>query len=164
LPRLERCRLPAAVAQAVFKKQAFQAGGERACVDPGDRKLPAGEPQRSGIPADTAADLRSAGAAVRARGVQVLNEPSISIVGTRRPTLYGTQMAERLGREIAARGVVVVSGMARGMDAIAPQGAMVVHGRAIGVLGTGVNVCYPRKTGSCTRRCSNGERSSASFP
>jgi DNA processing protein len=68
-----------------------------------------------------------------------LNEPSISIVGTRRPTLYGTQMAERLGREIAARGVVVVSGMAQGMDAIAHQGAMVVHGRAIGVLGTGVN-------------------------
>jgi DNA processing protein len=45
---------------------------------------------------------------------QVLNLPSVSIVGTRRPTLYGTQMAERLGREIAARGVVGVSGMARG--------------------------------------------------
>jgi len=77
--------------------------------------------------------------------VSVLNQPSISIVGTRRPTLYGTQMAERLGREIAARGVVVVSGMARGIDAIAHQGAMTVNGRAIGVLGTGVNVCYPKE-------------------
>jgi DNA processing protein len=54
-------------------------------------------------------------------------------------------MAERLGREIAARGVVVVSGMARGIDAIAHQGAMTVNGRAIGVLGTGVNVCYPKE-------------------
>jgi DNA processing protein len=76
---------------------------------------------------------------------QVLNLPSISIVGTRRPTLYGTQMAERLGREIAARGVVVVSGMARGIDALAHQGAMAVNGRAVGVLGTGVNVCYPKE-------------------
>jgi DNA processing protein len=44
---------------------------------------------------------------------QILNMPSLSIVGTRRPTLYGSQMAERLGRDLAARGLVVVSGMAR---------------------------------------------------
>jgi DNA processing protein len=54
-------------------------------------------------------------------------------------------MAERLGRELAARGLVVVSGMARGIDAISHQGAMAVKGRAIGVLGTGVNVCYPKE-------------------
>jgi DNA processing protein len=76
---------------------------------------------------------------------EVLNLPSISIVGTRRPTLYGTQMAERLGRELAARSVVVVSGMARGIDAIGRQGAMAANGRAIGVLGTGVDVCYPKE-------------------
>src|SRR6202007_1822332 len=81
---------------------------------------------------------------------QVLNQPSISIVGTRRPTLYGTQMAERLGRGLAARGggggggVVVVSGMARGIDAIGHQGAMAANGRGIGVLGTGVDICYPK--------------------
>jgi DNA processing protein len=77
--------------------------------------------------------------------VQVLSEPSIGVVGTRRPTLYGTQMAERLGRELAARGLVVVSGMARGVDALGHQGAMAVNGRAIGVLGTGVDVCYPKE-------------------
>jgi len=54
-------------------------------------------------------------------------------------------MAERLGREIAARGLVVISGMARGIDAIAHQGAMAVNGRAMGVLGTGVDVCYPKE-------------------
>jgi DNA processing protein len=77
--------------------------------------------------------------------LQVLNLPSLSIVGTRRPTLYGTQMAQRLGRELAARGLVIVSGLARGIDAIGHQGAMEVHGRAIGVLGTGIDVCYPKE-------------------
>jgi len=76
---------------------------------------------------------------------QVLNLPSIGIVGTRRPTLYGTQMAQRLGRELAARGLVIVSGLARGIDAIGHQGAMDANGRAIGVLGTGIDVCYPKE-------------------
>jgi DNA processing protein len=72
---------------------------------------------------------------------QVLNLPCLSIVGTRRPTLYGTQMAERL----AVRALVIVSGMACGIDAIGHQGAMAVNGRAIGVLGTGIDVCYPKE-------------------
>lgn len=75
----------------------------------------------------------------------MLNLPSISIVGTRRPTIYGTQMAQRLGRDLAARGLVIVSGLARGIDAIAHQGAMDAHGQAIGVLGTGIDVCYPKE-------------------
>jgi DNA processing protein len=76
---------------------------------------------------------------------QVLNQPSLSIVGTRRPTLYGTQMAQRLGRDLAARGLVIVSGLARGIDSSGHQGAMDAHGRAIGVLGTGIHVCYPKE-------------------
>jgi DNA processing protein len=76
---------------------------------------------------------------------EVLNLPCLSIVGTRRPTFYGTQMAERLGRDLAARGLVIASGMARGIDAIGHQGAMAVGGRAIGVLGTGIDVCYPKE-------------------
>ncbi|MGC2830355.1 MAG: DNA-processing protein DprA, partial [Candidatus Acidiferrum sp.] len=62
-----------------------------------------------------------------------------------KPTLYGTQMAERLGRDLAGRGLVILSGMARGIDAIGHQGAMTANGRAIGVLGTGVDVCYPKE-------------------
>jgi DNA processing protein len=76
---------------------------------------------------------------------QVLNLPSLSIVGTRRPTFYGTQMALRLGKDLAVRGLVIVSGMARGIDAIGHQGAMDANGRAIGVLGTGIDVCYPKE-------------------
>lgn len=76
---------------------------------------------------------------------QILNMPCLSIVGTRRPTLYGSQMAERLGRDLAARGLVILSGMARGIDAIGHQGALASNGRAIGVLGTGIDVCYPKE-------------------
>ena len=54
-------------------------------------------------------------------------------------------MAQRLGRELAARGLAIVSGMARGIEAIGHQGAMDANGRAIGVLGTGVDVCYPKE-------------------
>jgi DNA processing protein len=76
---------------------------------------------------------------------QILNMPCLSIVGTRRPTLYGSQMAERLGRDLAARGLVILSGMARGIDAIGHQGALASNGRAIGVLCTGIDVCYPKE-------------------
>ncbi len=71
--------------------------------------------------------------------------PCLSIVGTRRPTLYGSQMAERLGRDLAARGLVILSGMARGIYAIGHHGALASNGRAIGVLGTGIDVCYPKE-------------------
>ena len=54
-------------------------------------------------------------------------------------------MADRLARDLAARGIVIVSGLARGIDAIAHQAAVAVQGRAIGVLGTGVDVCYPKE-------------------
>jgi DNA processing protein len=50
-----------------------------------------------------------------------------------------------LARDLAARGIVIVSGLARGIDAIAHQGAVTANGRAIGVLGIGVDICYPKE-------------------
>src|SRR6202158_3131387 len=145
LPRLEACRLPAPVAQAVFKKQSFKrAERELALTRRIDRCRLVNwtEPEYP----QTLLEIYDPPVMLYVRGdVQVLNQPSIGMVGTRRPTLYGTQMAERLGRELAARGLVVVSGMARGIDAIGHQGALAVNGRAIGVLGTGVDVCYPKE-------------------
>jgi len=145
LPRLEACRLPAPVAQAVFKKQSFKrAEKELAPTRRIDRCRLVNwtDPEYP----QTLLQIYDPPVMLYVRGdVQVLNLPAISIVGTRRPTLYGSQMAERLGRELAARGLVVVSGMARGIDAIGHQGAMAVNGRAIGVLGTGVDVCYPKE-------------------
>src|SRR5216683_1674589 len=145
LPRLEACNLPSPVAQAVFKKQSFKrAEKELALTRRIDRCRLVNwtEPEYP----QTLLQIYDPPVLLYVRGdVQVLSQPMISIVGTRKPTLYGTQMAERLGREVAARGLVVASGMARGIDAIAHQGAMAVNGRAIGVLGTGIDVCYPKE-------------------
>jgi DNA processing protein len=145
LTRLEACRLPSPVAQAVFKKHAFKrAEKELALTRRIDRcrLINWTDPEYP----QTLLQIYDPPVMLYLRGdPQVLNLPSIGIVGTRRPTLYGTQMAERLGRELAARGLVLVSGMARGIDAIGHQGAMAVSGRAVGVLGTGVDVCYPKE-------------------
>jgi len=145
LMELESCKLPAPVVQAIVKKESFKRAEKE--LD-GVRKIANcsllnwTEPEYP----QNLLQIYDPPVLLYVRGdAQVLNLPSLSIVGTRRPTLYGTQMAQRLGRDLAARGLVVVSGMARGIDAIAHQGAMDAHGRAIGVLGTGIDVCYPKE-------------------
>lgn len=77
---------------------------------------------------------------------ELLNRHSIGIVGTRRPTPYGNQMAGRLASDLAARGLVIVSGLARGIDATAHKGALTPpQGGTIGILGCGVDVIYPKE-------------------
>lgn len=145
LTELESCSLPARVAQSIVKHEAFKrAEKELATIRniAGCRLLNWTEPE---YPQDLL-QIYDPPVLLYLRGdPQVLNLPCLSIVGTRRPTLYGTQMAERLGRDLAARGLVIVSGMARGIDAIGHSGAMAANGRAIGVLGTGIDVCYPKE-------------------
>lgn len=68
---------------------------------------------------------------------------AIAMVGTRQSTLYGHQTAERLARQLAASGVTVVSGGARGIDSAAHEGALQSGGRTIAVLGTGLDIVYP---------------------
>ncbi|HTT32091.1 MAG TPA: DNA-processing protein DprA [Methylomirabilota bacterium] len=145
LAQLEACQLPSEPAQALVQKKAFPRAEKELA---GTRKI-AGcsllnwtEPEYP----QNLLQIYDPPVLLYVRGDPlVLNLPSISIVGTRKPTLYGTQMAQRLGRELAVRGLVVVSGMARGIDAIGHQGAMEAHGRGIGVLGTGIDVCYPKE-------------------
>ena len=73
----------------------------------------------------------------------VLGEPSVAIVGARSCSSYGRQVARQLARELAAAGLVVVSGMARGVDAEAHRGALEAGGTTIAVLGCGIDGAYP---------------------
>ncbi len=68
---------------------------------------------------------------------------AVAIVGTRRVTPYGRQITEELASYLAGNGITVVSGLARGVDAIAHQAALKAGGRTIGVLGSGVDTIYP---------------------
>ena len=80
--------------------------------------------------------------------VNLLARPSIAIVGTRHPTPYGTGMAEILARDLAMRKLVILSGMARGIDTAAHKGTLAAHGSTIAVWGTGIDVIYPKENKS----------------
>jgi len=83
---------------------------------------------------------------LRVRGnPQTLTSPGIAMVGTRHPTPYGSGMAERLACDLAAQGLVIISGMARGVDTASHRGALSAKGKTIAVFGTGVDVIYPKE-------------------
>ncbi len=77
--------------------------------------------------------------------VSAASRPSVAVVGSRRSSRSGLFVAEKLGRGLASAGFVVVSGMARGIDSAAHRGALSAGGATIAVLGSGVDVCYPRE-------------------
>jgi DNA processing protein len=76
---------------------------------------------------------------------EVLKQPGIAMVGTRHPTPYGSGMAERLACDLAVQGLVIISGMARGVDTASHRGAIAAKGKTIAVFGTGVDVIYPKE-------------------
>jgi DNA processing protein len=78
----------------------------------------------------------------------LLARPSLAVVGTRHPTPYGTGMAERLARDLALRGLIILSGMARGVDTAAHKGAVAAKRPTIAIWGTGVDVIYPKENKS----------------
>ena len=73
----------------------------------------------------------------------VHDEPTIAMVGTRRSTSYGREATIRIARDLAAAGVTIVSGLARGIDGFAHQAALDAGGRTIAVMASGVDVIYP---------------------
>jgi DNA processing protein len=75
--------------------------------------------------------------------VELLGRPTVAVVGTRRPTAYGREVTRRVARSAGSAGLVVASGMARGLDAVAHEAALDAGGGSIGVLGNGLGVIYP---------------------
>jgi DNA processing protein len=73
--------------------------------------------------------------------------PRVAMVGSRRPSPYGEAVAEQLASDLAAAGVVVISGLALGIDAAAHRGAMNGGGTTVAVMGTGVDIVYPAAHG-----------------
>ena len=145
LTELEACHLPAPVAQAIHSQAPLKAAEkELAQVKRlGCRLLNWNEPEYP----KRLLEIYDPPALLYLRGdPQVLTRHSISIVGTRRPTPYGNQMAERLARDLAERGLVIVSGLARGIDSSAHKGACAAaRGAVIGVLGNGIDIIYPKE-------------------
>jgi len=76
---------------------------------------------------------------------EAISQPGIAVIGTRHPTPYGSGVAERLACDLAARGLVIFSGMARGVDTAAHRGAIAAKGKTVAVFGTGVDVVYPKE-------------------
>ena len=75
---------------------------------------------------------------------ETLREPTVAVVGSRHPSPYGKAVAEKLASDLAGRGLVVASGMARGVDSAAHWGAL-EKGKTVAVMGSGLAVVYPRE-------------------
>jgi DNA processing protein len=86
------------------------------------------------------------------KGRYDFSHPCVAIVGSRRTTLYGQATAKRFGAELARLGFCVVSGLARGIDTAAHDGALSVGGKTAAVLGTGIDLIYPPENLDLYRR------------
>jgi len=75
----------------------------------------------------------------------LLSRPAIAVVGTRHPTPYGSGIAEMISRDLAVRRLLIVSGMARGIDSCAHRGALAARMPTVAVWGTGIDVVYPKE-------------------
>jgi len=113
------------------------------------RKLSRGDP---GYPS-LLAELHDPPQNLFVRGeIGALTDPCVAVVGARSCSAYGAQVARTLARELAATGVVVVSGLARGVDGEAHRGALEGGGRTVAVLGCGIDRDYPRSHAELARR------------
>jgi DNA processing protein len=144
LTELERLGMPAEAAQFIFEGRA-----RKAAFDEASRTLDAGAmyltPDDEEYPGRLL-EIYDPPPVLWVRGeAGLLNRAGIAVVGTRHPTPYGSGMAEMLSRDLARRGVVIQSGMARGVDTCAHKGAVEAGGRTVAVWGTGIDVIYPKE-------------------
>ena len=96
--------------------------------------------------------------------LQDSDDLSVAVVGSRRATAYGLEMARRIAGDLAACGVTVVSGLARGIDEEAHRAALQAGGRTLALLGSGIDRIYPRQSIRLAERISNSGAILSEFP
>lgn len=98
------------------------------------------------------------------KGSYLFGQPCIAIVGSRKTTLYGQSVAKKLGADLARLGFCVVSGLARGIDTAAHEGALSVGGKTAAVLGCGIDIVYPPENLDLYRRIAETGAVLSEFP
>jgi DNA processing protein len=98
------------------------------------------------------------------KGGYLFDQPCIAVVGSRRTTLYGQTVAKKLGADLARLGFCVVSGLARGIDTAAHEGALSVGGKTAAVLGCGIDIVYPPENLDLYRRITETGAVLSEFP
>jgi DNA processing protein len=144
LTALEGLRFPAEAAQFIFDGKARQAAEEEwaRVAAQGATVLTYGCPEYP----ERLKEIYDPPPVMWVRGpVTLLSRPSIAVVGTRHPSPYGSGMAEILSRDLALRRLLIVSGMARGIDSSAHRGALGARMPTVAVWGTGIDVVYPKE-------------------
>ncbi len=144
LTNLEAAGLPASAAQTIFTGKALALAEEefRRASDAGAKVITLDDP----LYPQQLKQIYDPPLSLYVRGnPEILNVPGIAVIGTRHPTPYGLGMAERLACDLSARGLIIISGMARGVDSAAHRGVVNAKARTVAVFGTGVDVIYPRE-------------------
>jgi DNA processing protein len=144
LTELEGLGMPAQSAQFCFEGKARAAAEDelKRVAEAGGSVL---TPEDEAYP-DRLREIYDPPAVLWIRGnVELLARPGIAVVGTRQPSPYGAGMAELLSRDLANRRLIILSGMARGVDTAAHKGAIEAGGKTIAVWGTGIDVIYPKE-------------------
>jgi DNA processing protein len=98
------------------------------------------------------------------KGGYAFDQPCLAIVGSRQATLYGQSVAKKLGAELARLGFCVVSGLARGIDTAAHEGALSAGGRTAAVLGNGIDIVYPPENLDLFRKIADNGAVLSEFP
>jgi DNA processing protein len=142
LTELESCGIPARAAQAVFAQEGLRDA---------EKEMEAATKAGCHLVTLTSAEyppllreINDAPLILYVRGdAGLLAKHAVGMVGSRRPTAYGSSVAHRLASDLAQRGLVIVSGLARGIDSASHRGALEAGGKTVAVLGSGIDVIYP---------------------
>ncbi|NYF51708.1 DNA-processing protein DprA [Tunturiibacter gelidoferens] len=144
LTELEGAGMPAQSAQFVFEGKA-KAAAEDELKRVGEAGGSILTPEDEAYP-ERLREIYDPPSTLWIRGdLSLLARPGIAVVGTRQPSPYGAGMAELLSRDLANRRMVILSGMARGVDTAAHKGAIEAGGKTVAVWGTGIDVIYPKE-------------------